>query len=126
VFLSCSFVDLSLCSQDETSEMYIGEWAEARGIRNQLVIATKYTTNYKRGDTSIATKANYVGNSAKNLYVSVHESLKKLRTDYIDILYVHWWEFETSVKEVMDALHTLVVQGRVLYLVSIFIMEYST
>ncbi|KAK7448804.1 putative aryl-alcohol dehydrogenase aad14 [Stygiomarasmius scandens] len=111
-----NFIDTANNYQDETSEMYIGEWAEARGIRNQLVIATKYTTNYKRGDTSIATKANYVGNSAKNLYVSVHESLKKLCTDYIDILYVHWWEFETSVKEVMDALHTLVVQGKVLYL----------
>ncbi|KAF5337671.1 hypothetical protein D9758_013002 [Tetrapyrgos nigripes] len=114
--LGGNFIDTANNYQDETSEIYIGEWAEARGIRDQLVITTKYTTNYKRGDPTILNKANYVGNSAKNLYVSVNDSLKKLRTTYIDILYVHWWEYETSVKEVMDALHTLVIQGKVLYL----------
>lgn len=50
--------------------------------------------------------------------MSVEASLKKLRTTYIDILYVHWWDYETSVKEVMDGLHNLVIQGKVLYLVS--------
>jgi aryl-alcohol dehydrogenase-like predicted oxidoreductase len=50
--------------------------------------------------------------------MSVEASLKKLRTSYIDILYVHWWDYETSVKEVMDGLHNLVIQGKVLYLVS--------
>ncbi len=50
--------------------------------------------------------------------MSVEASLKKLRTTYIDILYVHWWDYETSVKEVMDGLHNFVVQGKVLYLVS--------
>jgi len=59
---------------------------------------------------------NYVGNHAKSLHVSVRDSLKKLRTSYVDILYVHLWEYSTSVEEVMNALHTLVVQGKVLYL----------
>lgn len=63
------------------------------------------------------TRVNYCGNNIKNLHVSVEESLKKLRTSYIDILYVHWWDWETSVKEVMNGLHTLVTQGKVLYLV---------
>ena len=35
-------------------------------------------------------KANYVGNNIKSMHVSVEESLKKLRTNYIDIFYVHW------------------------------------
>jgi aryl-alcohol dehydrogenase-like predicted oxidoreductase len=35
-------------------------------------------------------------------------SLKKLRTSYIDILYVHWWDWTTSVEEIMNALHNLV------------------
>ena len=48
---------------------------------------------------------------------SVEASLKKLRTSYIDILYVHWWDYNTSVEEVMNGLHHLVVQGKVLYLV---------
>ena len=44
-------------------------------------------------------------------------SLAKLRTHYIDILYVHWWDWNTSMKEVMNGLHNLVVAGKVLYLV---------
>jgi aryl-alcohol dehydrogenase-like predicted oxidoreductase len=63
---------------------------------------------------------NYSGNHAKSLHVSVEASLKKLRTSYIDILYVHWWDWTTSVEEIMNALHNLVVQGKVLYLVGFF------
>ena len=53
------------------------------------------------------------------MHVSVEASLKKLRTSYIDILYVHWWDWETSIEEVMNGLHTLVQQGKVLYLVRV-------
>lgn len=59
---------------------------------------------------------NYTGNNAKSLKVSVDASLRKLRTDYIDIFYVHWWDWNTSIKEVMDNLHNLVAAGKVLYL----------
>jgi aryl-alcohol dehydrogenase-like predicted oxidoreductase len=103
-------------SQDESSESFIGEWAHDRDIRDQLVIATKYTTNYKRGQ-KIDRMVNYSGNSTKNLHVSVEASLRKLRTTYIDLLYVHWWDYTTSVEEVMNSLHVLVQQGKVLYLV---------
>jgi aryl-alcohol dehydrogenase-like predicted oxidoreductase len=48
---------------------------------------------------------------------AVEASLKKLRTSYVDILYIHWWDYDTSVEEVMNGLHNLVVQGKVLYLV---------
>ena len=50
----------------------------------------QYSTNYKR--TLGSHLVNYSGNSAKSLYLSVEASLKKLRTTYIDILYVHWWD----------------------------------
>jgi aryl-alcohol dehydrogenase-like predicted oxidoreductase len=60
---------------------------------------------------------NYSGNHAKSLHVSVEASLKKLCTSYIDILYVHWWDWTTSVEEIMNALHNMVAQGKVLYLV---------
>lgn len=59
---------------------------------------------------------NYTGNNAKSLKVSVDASLRKLRTDYIDIFYVHWWDWNTSIKEVMDNLHNLVTAGKILYL----------
>ena len=52
------------------------------------------------------------------MHLSVEASLKKLRTTYIDILYVHWWDYTTTVEEVMNNLHALVTQGKVLYLVS--------
>ena len=51
------------------------------------------------------------------MHVSVEASLKKLRTDYIDILYVHWWDYDTPIEEVMNGLHNLVTSGKVLYLV---------
>lgn len=52
----------------------------------------------------------------KSLTLSVNASLKKLRTDYIDLLYVHWWDFTTSVEEVMHGLNALISTGKVLYL----------
>ncbi|KAL5519544.1 AAD14_1 [Sanghuangporus vaninii] len=111
-----NFIDTSNNYQDETSEMFIGEWMEKRGIRDQMVIATKYTTNYKRGANDIPIKVNYTGNNAKSLMVSVEASLKKLRTTYIDILYVHWWDWQTPIEEIMDNLHHLVAARKVLYL----------
>ncbi|KAK0432462.1 NADP-dependent oxidoreductase domain-containing protein [Armillaria borealis] len=111
-----NFIDTANSYQDETSEEFIGEWVEKRGIRDQVVIATKYTMNFKRGNDSIQQKVNYTGNGNKALHISVKSSLKKLRTDYIDILYVHWWDYETSIEEVMNSLHNLVVEGKVLYL----------
>ncbi|KAI5119361.1 hypothetical protein M0805_008516 [Coniferiporia weirii] len=111
-----NFIDTANNYQDETSEAFIGEWTEKRGIRDQLVVATKYSTNYKRGRDDINNKVNFTGNNGKSLKVSVEESLKKLRTSYIDILYVHWWDYETSIEEVMNNLHHLVASGKVLYL----------
>ncbi|KAI1792816.1 Aldo/keto reductase [Ganoderma leucocontextum] len=111
-----NFIDTANNYQDESSEEFIGEWMETRGIRDQMVIATKYTTNYKRAAQDIPQKVHYTGNNIKALHISVEASLKKLRTDYIDILYLHWWDWETSVEEVMNGLHNLVTSGKVLYL----------
>ena len=61
-------------------------------------------------------KSQYVGNNVKSMHISVRDSLKNLRTDYIDILYVHYWDYTCSVEEVMNGLHTLVLDRKVLYL----------
>ncbi|TBU22008.1 Aldo/keto reductase [Dichomitus squalens] len=111
-----NFIDTANAYQDESSEEFIGEWMEKRGIRDQMVIATKYTTNFKRSAEDIKQKVHYTGNNLKAMHISVEASLKKLRTDYIDILYVHWWDWDTSVEEVMNGLHNLVTSGKVLYL----------
>jgi aryl-alcohol dehydrogenase-like predicted oxidoreductase len=75
----------------------------------------QYGTNYKRG-SGIPIQAGFAGNNVKSMHNSVNASLKKLRTDHIDIFYVHWWDYITSIEEVMDGLHILVLQGKVLYL----------
>ncbi|PPQ94407.1 hypothetical protein CVT25_002495 [Psilocybe cyanescens] len=111
-----NFIDTANNYQDETSEAFIGEWAEKRGIRDQLFIATKYTTDFKMHNDSVQQQVLYVGNNSKSMRVSVDASLKKLRTNYIDLLYLHWWDWDTSIEEVMKSLHNLVVQGKVLYL----------
>ena len=87
---------------------------ETRGVRQQIVLATKYSTDYKRGKAG--PHSTFVGNSAKSLHNSLTDSLRKLRTDYVDILYVHWWGYDTSVPDLMGHLHDLVVAGKVLYL----------
>ncbi|EEB96407.1 hypothetical protein MPER_04467 [Moniliophthora perniciosa FA553] len=112
-----NFIDTANSYRDETSEEFIGEWAEQRGVRDQLFIATKYTSAYKRADSSVKQKVQFVGNNVKSMTRSVEGSLKKLRTTYIDLLYLHWWDYDTTIEEVMDGLHHLVVQGKVLYLV---------
>ncbi|KAF8646255.1 hypothetical protein AX16_007311 [Volvariella volvacea WC 439] len=109
---------LRACSQDGTSEEFIGEWAEKRGIRDQLVIATKYTNNmwFRTVPSNVTQHPSYVGNHIKNMRITLDASLKKLRTDYVDIYYVHYWDLQTSIEEIMDGLHNLVVTGKVLYL----------
>ena len=113
-----NFIDTSNNYQAEQSEIWIGEWLHKNpGIRDQMVIATKYTTsfsNHKGHDNII--HSNSAGNGSKSLHVSVRNSLHKLKTDYIDILYVHWWDFTTSIPELMQSLNTLVQQGKVIYL----------
>jgi aryl-alcohol dehydrogenase-like predicted oxidoreductase len=78
----------------------------------------KYTANCELGNDAMG-YVTCIGNSVKSMLISVEASLKKLRTSYIDILYMHWWDWDTSVEEVMNGLHVLVQQGKVLYLVSV-------
>ncbi|KAI0739043.1 aryl-alcohol dehydrogenase [NADP+] [Daedaleopsis nitida] len=111
-----NFIDTANDYQDGSSEEFIGEWMAARGVRDQMVIATKYTTNFKRGEKDVKQQTSFTGNNVKSLHLSVEASLKKLKTDYIDILYVHWWDYQSSVEEVMNGLHALVLAGKVLYL----------
>lgn len=113
-----NFIDTSNNYQSEQSEMWIGEWIHKNpGIRDQMVIATKYTTSFSsyKGHDGII-HSNTGGNGSKSLHVSIRNSLHKLKTDYIDVLYVHWWDFTTSIPELMQSLNTVVQQGKVIYL----------
>lgn len=84
--------------------------------RDEMVIATKYAEDWKTYSGPHLIQSNYGGNSAKSLHISVAASLKKLRTTYIDLLYVHFWDYTATVEETMTSLNILVSQGKVLYL----------
>lgn len=111
-----NFIDTANNYHNEQSEQWIGEWITKRDNRDQLVLATKYTTDYSSHRLGKGKAPNHCGNHKRSLHMSVRDSLKKLNTDWIDILYVHWWDHTTSIEEIMDSLHILVEQGKVLYL----------
>lgn len=111
-----NFIDTANNYQDEQSETWIGEWMKERNNRDLVVLATKFTTPYRSYELGKGKTVNYSGNHKRSIYMSVRDSLKKLQTEWIDILYLHWWEYTTSIEEVMDSLHILVEQGKVLYL----------
>ncbi len=77
--------------------------------RDYWVVATKYTLNTRPDNP------NACGNGRKNMRQAVEASLKRLQTDYIDLLWVHAWDFGTPVDEVMRGLDDLVRSGKVLY-----------
>lgn len=87
-----NFIGTANNYQNEQSETWIGEWMAERKCRDEMVIATKFTTGfrtYNRDDNAI--QSNWGGNNKKSLRISLERSLKKLQTDYLDILYVHWY-----------------------------------
>lgn len=70
--------------QGGESEQWIGEWMATRENREQIILATKYTTLYTSGKGAM--NSNFSGNHSKSLKNSINASLKKLGTDYIDLV----------------------------------------
>ncbi|CAI6100751.1 unnamed protein product [Clonostachys chloroleuca] len=111
-----NFIDTANNYQDEESETWLGEWMALRKNRDRLVLATKFTADYKAHEYGKGNSVNSGGNHKRSLHASLRDSLAKLQTDWVDILYVHYWDQTTSIEEVMDSLHNVVQQGKVLYL----------
>jgi aryl-alcohol dehydrogenase-like predicted oxidoreductase len=102
-----NFVDTACNYTDGESERLVGELIEPQ--RERLVVATKYTLTSRPDDPNAG------GNHRKNLVQTLEESLRRLRTDYIDLLWLHMWDGMTPVEEVVRALDDLVSAGKVLY-----------
>lgn len=102
-----NFIDTANQYTNGTSERLVGTFAADR--RDRLVIATKYTLPERQGDP------NSGGNHRKSLVRSVEASLARLQTDYIDLLYLHAWDFTTPVEEILRAMDDVVRAGKVLY-----------
>ena len=103
-----NFVDTANRYTEGTSEKWLGEFIASQ--RDYFVLATKYTLYDDRKDPNAS------GNHRKNMRRSVEESLKRLQTDYIDLLWLHMWDFTTSVEEVMRGLDDLISSGKVNYI----------
>eukprot|EP01104_Vermistella_antarctica_P020526 TRINITY_DN8810_c0_g1_i1.p1 TRINITY_DN8810_c0_g1~~TRINITY_DN8810_c0_g1_i1.p1 ORF type:complete len:409 (+),score=74.99 TRINITY_DN8810_c0_g1_i1:132-1229(+) len=106
-----NFIDTANVYQFGQSEEWIGEYLEEKGNRNDVVLATKYSSK-----PSMKAAVNSAGNNRKSLFENVDASLKRLRTDYIDLYYVHYWDFTTPVEEVMRSLNDLVCSGKIHYI----------
>lgn len=107
VDLGGNFIDTANQYTNGASERFVGKFAAPR--RDSLVIATKYSMISRPKDP------NSGGNHRKNMVRSVEDSLKRLGTDYIDLFYLHVWDFTTPVEEVLRGLDDLVRSGKVVY-----------
>ena len=101
-----NLIDTSNSYGNTLSEEYIGRALENR--RESVVLATKVSTRMGEGP-------NQAGNSRKHIMDQVEKSLSRLRTDYIDLYQIHWWDPYTPVEETLRALDDLISQGKVRY-----------
>lgn len=103
-----NFFDTACNYQGGAAETHLGALIEKN--RDRFVVASKYSLSTVPGDP------NGWGNHRKNLRRSLEGSLRRLRTDYIDLYQVHIWDHTTPVEDVMSALDDLVHAGKVLHI----------
>jgi len=104
-----NFVDVADGYQGGQSEEMLGKFIAERSLRDQVVLATKFTFNPTRGNPNAG------GNGRKNIYRALEGSLKRLRTDYLDLYWLHVWDRVTPVEEVVSTLNDLVRAGKIRY-----------
>ena len=103
-----NFLDTSDSYSIGDSERVIGNYFRASGRRDQVVLATKYRSRVGDG-------VNDIGASRYHIVRTVEASLKRLKTDRIDLLYCHSWDNETPIEETLRAVDDLIHQGKVVY-----------
>ncbi len=102
-----NFIDTASNYTDGTSERYVGELVA--GDRDRFVIATKYTLSLDRDDPNAG------GNHRKSLVRALEQSLQRLGTDYVDLLWLHMRDDLTPIEEAVRALDDQVRLGKVLH-----------
>src|SRR6202790_2432531 len=103
-----NFIDTANVYTNGTSERLLGEFM--RGHRERIVLATKYT------NAAPGTDPNAFVTQRKSMVQALEASLKRLKTDYIDLYWLHIWDQMTPIEEVMRAFDDLVRQGKILYI----------
>jgi aryl-alcohol dehydrogenase-like predicted oxidoreductase len=92
------------------SEVILGDYFARAGSRDRVVIATKFSTNLYPGDPNAG------GAGRKGIMAACEESLRRLKTDYIDLYWMHFWDPNTPIDETLRALDDLVRAGKVRYI----------
>jgi aryl-alcohol dehydrogenase-like predicted oxidoreductase len=106
-----NFIDTANGYTKGHAEVIIGDYfARTPGRRDRVVIATKFLTNMYRGDP------NGGGAGRKAIIAACEQSLRRLKTGYIDLYWMHFWDRHTPIEETMRALDDLVRDGKVRYI----------
>jgi aryl-alcohol dehydrogenase-like predicted oxidoreductase len=103
-----TFIDTANKYTNGSAESILGELLATD--RDHFVVGTKYSLNLRDGDLNAG------GNHRKSLVQSLEASLRRLRTDHVDLLWLHAWDYLTPPEEVIRALDDQVRLGKVLYL----------
>ncbi|HWZ04786.1 MAG TPA: aldo/keto reductase [Mucilaginibacter sp.] len=103
-----NFMDTANIYKLGTSEKIIGEYLHNHD-RDHFVVATKYSLKDN------ITNLNASGNNRKNMMRSVEDSLRRLKTDFIDLFYLHIWDDITPIDEVLRGMDDLIRQGKINY-----------
>jgi aryl-alcohol dehydrogenase-like predicted oxidoreductase len=103
-----NFIDTANIYTNGTSETMLGEFMQ--GHRDSIVLATKFSNSQVMGDPNAG------GNNRKAMMREVEASLKRLKTDYIDLYWMHIWDQLTPIDEVMRGFEDLVKSGKVHYI----------
>lgn len=104
-----NFIDTANSYGAGLSESLIGQFIEDAGLRDHVVLTTKYSNNLQPGNP------NSGGNGRKNMMQAVDASLKRLKTDYIDLYMLHTWDGMTPVEEVVRTFDDLIRAGKIRY-----------
>ena len=105
-----NFIDVADGYQMGQSEEIVGKYVAERKLRDRVAIATKFTFGAEPGNPNAG------GNGRKNIYRALEGSLGRLKTDFIDLYYLHSWDIVTPVEEVISTLTDLVREGKIRYI----------
>ena len=104
-----NFVDTADIYAAGRSETLLGGFIADRSLRDRIVLATKFTWNADPGNPNAG------GNGRKNVHRALDASLRRLRTDYVDCYWLHFWDMVTPCEEVLQTMGDLVRAGKVRY-----------
>jgi aryl-alcohol dehydrogenase-like predicted oxidoreductase len=102
-----NFIDTADGYTNGKSEELLGHFIAERGLRERLVLATKFTFNADPANPNAG------GNGRKNIYRALEGSLRRLKTDYIDLYWMHVWDMVTPVEEILSTMNDLVRAGKI-------------